>query len=144
MSKDYESFFLELEKYISQMLNFTDYTLSKYLDAIVSTKDGQQANDTDRKKAAELYELSCDIRTKLSLINEEEIRIEPMYMWNELRLNHPWVKEVGFITPFSYISHWVSFPQLEDLVKNKGFRDALFVSHEYLEIARKKYGPKPT
>jgi hypothetical protein len=142
MSKNYESFFLELEGYISEMLEFTDFGLNRYLDALVSMNDHQLISEEDRKKATNLYELSADIRMKLALINEEEIKIEPMYMWNELKLEHTWVKEVGFITPFSYISHWVSFPQLEGLVKNKGFREALFISQEYLAIAKKKHCSK--
>lgn len=142
MRKDYESFFLELEGYICQMLNFTDFSLGRYLNAIVSISDDQSINEEDRKKATYLHELSAEIRMKLALINEDEIKIEPMYMWAELQMKYPWVKEVGFITPFSYISHWVSFPQLETLVKKKGFREALFVSQEYLAIAKRKYCEK--
>ena len=75
---------------------------------------------------------SKQVQCALLDIGEKNLIIEPMYHWNELLINYPHIAEVGFLTPFSYLSHWLSLQHFTQLVKTECFREALFLVERYI------------
>ena len=124
--------FVEIWKpYHKELFWFVDYNLSKYFEETPLTAD----EDPEIKNRREfIFAQVKQIQYALLDIGEENLIIEPMYHWEELKLKHPLIKEIGFKTPFSYLCHWLSLPHLKQLEKEQGFREALFIVSDYLDL----------
>ncbi len=101
---------------------------------ILSTIKKKYEIDSDK-----LFASSYKLRNKLFLLGEEELNIGPTYHWNQLKIEFPYIKDINFITPFSFTIYWHSIPQLIHLYKEKGLREALFVAHDFIENLVFKY-----
>jgi len=133
--EDKFSDFLEIWKpYHKELFWFVDYDLDRSLDRDLGTNEEPEVK-TRREFIFEQVKL---VQFALMDVDENNLIVEPMYHWEELKLKHSWIKDVGFKTPFSYLCHWLSLPHLKHLAKEQGFRDALFIAEDYLELLKHK------
>ncbi|EPG7968158.1 TPA: hypothetical protein IHK17_001863 [Escherichia coli] len=127
-----EAFLKVWEPYFKELFWFVDYELSKYFEGT-----GLPEEDSGMKTRREFIFSQVSVIQKILLdVDEKHLVVEPMYHWNELRIKYPQIKDIGFKTPFSYLTHWVSLPHLKQLVEEQGFRECLFISVFYLELLK--------
>ena len=127
--------FLDVWKpYHKEIFWFVDYNLDDFFkDPFPAIKDPKI-----NERREYIFEQLKQVQYVLLEIGDENLVFEPMYHWEELKLQYPKIKEIGFKTPFSFLCHWLSLPNLNSLVKDHGFRDALFVSEIYLDLLTHK------
>jgi len=130
--------FLEVWKpYHKELFHFVDYDLDKVLARVSSLELKEEPKET-RTRREFLFEQLNQVQYILLEVGEENLAVEPMYHWVEFKLKYPKISEVGFLTPFSYLCHWLSLPHLNRLIKEDGFRDALFIAEIYLDLLNHK------
>jgi hypothetical protein len=134
MNDNFKNFVDIWKPYQKELFWFVDYNLDKCLERDFTTDE-----DPEIKKRREfIFEQVKQVQYALLDIGEDNLVIEPMYHWEELKIKYPRIKDVGFKTPFSYLCHWLSLPHLSMLEKDQGFRDALFIVCDYLDLLTHK------
>ena len=127
--------FIEVWKpYHKELFWFVDYDLDKCLDRDFGTDEEPEV----KTRREFIFEQVKQVQFALMDVDESSLIVEPMYHWEELKLKYPKIKEIGFRTPFSYLCHWLSIPHLKHLEKEQGFRDALFIVNDYLDLLTHK------
>ena len=129
------------QPYQKELFSYVDCDLDKFLDNHCTSLGTTQLVEVKKRKEL-IFELCKQVQCKLLDIGENNLVITPMYHWNELLVKYPKINQIGFQTPFSFLSHWLSLHHLAQLTKEDGFREALLLVDRYIALLEYKFEQK--
>ena len=138
MDKCLKQFLDVWQPYQKELFSYVDCDLDKFLEHHCTFAGRNELVEAKMRKEL-ILELCKQVQCKLLDIGEKNLIIAPMYHWNELLVRYPKIDQIGFLTPFSFLSHWLSLHHLTQLVKEDGFREALLLVDRYIALLEYKF-----
>ena len=127
----------------SEFNKFLRLFMDKIATAQAETGDAEFFIDClDKNDIKRFYDDRVILREMLFKLGEENLLVGTVYEWEELKINYPFVAQVGYKSPFSLI---LSIPNIAVLIQvslnnsERPIRESISVSLNFIEYLSYEY-----